>query len=532
MSDPIKNFMGNIGELTVTKKTSLLFLVMVSGMLFIGSFAHLSLNRIKDNFDILYNKHTLPVIKLEELKDIYTVNILDTLRDIENREISIKDGEVVIRLAQEIIHRNWAEYEESLSIDESDWIVKTFRDWGLIPANLKKGVPTLKEGMIVRINERIELIDDILIKMFTKFDQTYTADAFELMQRDLYPSIHSINIHLTQLINFSLESANLGKERNDKIYSNTFEWIVASVVGTIVIAALFAVVILQNIRQLYVRLEGVVEEKTKELVELNQGLERRVQEEIEESRKKDEIMYRQSRLAAMGEMIGNIAHQWRQPLNAISLVIQSFQTKQMQGKLDEAFVDKQVNEGLLLANSMSKTIDDFRNFFRPEKEKHYFDIVKNITHSMTMIRNYYAKENIELILTCKQNYEVLGYDNEFSQVIMNCLSNSKDALLKQEGARYVEVVIDGEEERCHVVVIDNGGGIDEAVLDRMFDPYFTTKHQASGTGIGLYMSKQIIEKQMSGTITAYNGVHTFKDTTYEQCAMISIDVPAKLSKKG
>ena len=532
MSDPIKNFMGNIGELTVTKKTSLLFLVMVTGMLFIGSFAHLSLNRIKNNFDILYNKYTLPVIKLEELKDIYTVNILDTLRDIENREISMKDGEVVIRLAQEIIHRNWAEYEESLSIDESDWIVKTFRDWGLIPKNLKKGLPSLKEGMISRIHVRIHKIDEILMTMFTRFEQTRTADAFELMQKDLYPSIHSINIHLTQLINFSLESANLGKERNDKVYSNTFEWIVAAVIGTIVIAALFAAVILQNIRQLYGRLEGIVEEKTKELVSLNQGLERRVAYEIEESRKKDEIMYRQSRLAAMGEMIGNIAHQWRQPLNAISLLIQSFQIKQMQGKLDEAFIDAQVNEGMLLANSMSKTIDDFRNFFRPEKEKRYFDVSDNINNSLAMIRNYYIKENIELLFTCKQNYEVLGYANEFSQVVMNVLSNAKDALLKTEGKRYIEIVIEGDEKQCHIHVIDNGGGIENDVIDRMFDPYFTTKHQASGTGIGLYMSKQIIEKQMGGTIGAHNSAHTFQDILYERCAMIDIVIPAKISEKG
>ena len=524
----VRSLVETVDQLSVAKKTTLLFLTMLTGMLFIGSFAHLSLNRIKNEFDILYLKHTVPVIKLEALKDVYTVNILDTLRDMEVYKISRKDGKTIIRLAQELIHRHWDEYERSLAIDESDWIIKIFRKWGVIPQNSISKFPTLKDDLVSYTRERIDKIDTILDQMFQSLDHQNQEEAFSLLQEELYPTIHSVNIHLTQLINFSLEAANDGKERTDKVYLNTFRWIVIGVIGTIVFAGLFALIILHNIRLLYKDMESTIKEKTKELVMLNQDLEKRVAFEIEQSRQKDEIMYRQSRLAAMGEMIGNIAHQWRQPLNALTVLIQSFQIKQMQGKLDEKFVDGQVSEGLMLANSMSKTIDDFRHFFRPEKEKHPFSICENIEYSVSMLRNFYAKDGVKITFVVQNDYEVLGFANEFSQVIMNLLSNSKDALVRQDGERLIEVCIDGDENECVVRVIDNGGGMDQTILDRMFDPYFTTKHQASGTGIGLYMSKQIIEKQMHGTISASNGPHKFEEGDfYEKCAIIQICVLAK-----
>jgi signal transduction histidine kinase len=529
MNSMIRSFLANVGELSVAKKTTLLFMIMVTGMLFIGSFAHLSLNRIKNEFDVLYNKHTVPVIKLEALKDIYTVNILDTLREIEEHAVSIHDGKRVIFLAQGLIHRYWEEYEESVKIDESDWVVQTFRSWGLIPEAPKETMSKLKQDLIARTDTRVLKIDTILKEMFEQFEVHETDKAFELLQASLYPAIHSVNIHLTQLINFSLEAANAGKERTDAVYTRTFAWIVAGVVGTIGVAALFALVILQNIRLLYANLEEVVEEKTKELVTLNRSLEKRVAKEIDQSRQKDEIMYRQSRHAAMGEMIGNIAHQWRQPLNALTLLIQSFQTKQMHGKLDEAFVDAQVQEGLLLANAMSKTIDDFRNFFHSGKEHKLFNVGDNIASTINMLRTFYAKEGIDIVLTCKEEQRVLGHPSEFSQVMMNLFSNAKDALLKQPLPRFIEVVVSGDALTCNVEVFDNGGGIPAHVIERIFDPYFTTKHQASGTGIGLYMSKQIIEKQMNGSIAAANVAHSFQGKLCPICACITLTISKKQS---
>ncbi len=532
ITNPIKEFIKNLDNMTIAKKTSLLFLNMVVGMLFIGSFAHMSLNRIKGDFDILYNKRMVPVIKLEKIKDIYTINILDTLRDIESGLISKKDGEGVIKLAQELIRRDWSEYKSSLSIkDESDWMLSLATTLGLIKKTERVvDNNTLEEDMRRSIEEKIIKIDEILLKIFNLFKRNKTDEAYEILQKDLYPSINSINIQLTQLTSLNLEAASSGRRRTEAVYESTFEWIVIATIGTMLVAAFLSIVILRNIRSLHTRLAEMVDKKTKELQRLNKELEQRVKFEVEKNRQKDEIMFRQSRLAAMGEMVGNIAHQWRQPLNAIVLIIQSFQMKKMVGKLDDKFIDTQVEEGIKLANSMSKTIDDFRNFFKPNRVEERFSVKKSVEEAIDLVLYYYKKHNIEINLICKSDFLTIGYPNEFSQVLMNLFSNAKDALLnlKDSEKKLIEVVIEVEksEKSGFVKVIDNGGGVKEGVLDRMFEPYFTTKHQSSGTGIGLFMSKEIIEKQMNGSIWAQNISYRFQKSNklYSKCACLIIEL--------
>ena len=529
MNNPLNEFMGNIDEMTITRKTTLLFLIMVVGMLFIGSFAHMSINRIKNNFDILYTKRMLPTSRLENLIDIYTVNVLDTIRDIEKGSISAKEGKVVIALAQELIRLELQEYKNSLTIDESDWLIKLMFSWGLgelehqAPAKLKE-----EDVLISRIEMKIHTIDGILLNMFTFFEKNHPKAAIEILQNELYPSVYSINIDITGLINLNLEGAKQGFSRTQSVYENTFEWIVVATIGTISFAALLAIVLLQNIRLLHARLAKMVDAKTKELQQLNYDLEQKVLYEVAQSREKDKIMFRQSRLASMGEMIGNIAHQWRQPLNAMVLIIQSFQMKKMAGlELSDEFVEKQANEGIALASSMSQTIDDFRNFFKRNKDAKIFSAKEMVTYSIKLVQEYYAKAGIQIYLSGPLEVQVSGYPNEFSQVIMNLLSNAKDALEERNiTEKYIEILISKEAENAIIGVIDNGGGISDEILDRMFEPYFTTKHKASGTGIGLYMSKQIIEKQMNGTMNGTNIVYTFQNgKQFKNCAMITILVP-------
>ena len=532
-TNPFNDFMGSIDEMSITKKTTFLFLIMVVGMLFIGSFAHMSINRIKDNFDILYTKRMLPTIRLENLKDIYTVNILDTIRDIEKGSISDNDGKVVIALAQELIKIELQEYKNSLSIDESDWLIKLARSWGLMGKSHQHFFKTNEDDILTsKIEQKIHTIDGILHKMFSYFETKQYSKAIDTLQNELYPSVYSINIDLTGLINLNLDGAKEGYARTTKVYDNTFEWIVVATIGTIAFAALLAIVLLQNIRLLHTRLAKMVDEKTQELQQLNRNLELKVQYEVEQSRQKDQIMFRQSRLASMGEMIGNIAHQWRQPLNAIVLIIQSFQMKRMAGlALSEEFVDKQVNEGLQLASMMSHTIDDFRNFFKPNRSEELFSVKEMVLYSSKLVQEFYAKSGVKIFLNATNDIQISGYPNEFSQVIMNLFSNAKDVLEEREmDEKLIEVVIRQEVNNAVISVIDNGGGISDEVQDRMFEPYFTTKHKSSGTGIGLYMSKQIIEKQMRGSISGTNTSYVFSNgKRYEKCAIITILVP--LDKK-
>lgn len=529
MSKPFHDFMGSIDEMTITRKTTLLFLIMVVGMLFIGSFAHMSINRIKNNFDILYTKRMLPTIRLENLKDIYTVNILDTIRDIEKGSVSAKDGKVVIALAQELVKIELEEYKNSLQIDGSDWLIKFWRSWGLFK-EVKEATPSEEESSIVKIEMKMKTINGILFEMFNYFESFQTYEAYETLQEKLYPSVYSINIDITGLINLNFENAKEGFATTEVVYDNTFEWIVVATLGTIAFAALLAIVLLQNIRLLHGRLASIVDAKTKELQDVNRGLEEKISREVEMSRQKDEIMFRQSRLASMGEMIGNIAHQWRQPLNAMVLIIQSFQMKRLAGlELSDEFVDKQAQEGIALASLMSQTIDDFRNFFKPNRNEEIFSLRRAVQYSIQLVNEYYSKTNIKIMLKCENDIHISGYPNEFSQVMMNLFSNAKDILEERKiKNKCVEVVIEQEGSSAIISVVDNGGGIKEEIIDRIFEPYFTTKHKSSGTGIGLFMSQQIIEKQMHGTIHASNTEYTFKNKlSSAHCAIISIAIPIK-----
>ncbi len=527
--NPIFKLLQSVDRMTITKKTTLLFLVMVVGMLFIGSFSHIGLGRMRDNFNILYAKRMLPAIRLERLKDIYSVNILDTLRDVEKENITFKQGRDVIKLAQDLAQEDWSQYKRSFDIDESDLVIRLLKSWGFFPKKEAKDDENSDEKILAdKIEQKIDFINSILNNIVKLYKMQEKQTAFLLMQDQLYPTIYSVNADLTQLININLEASKAGKEDTQKVYTNTLEWIVAGTVGTIFIATLIAFIILQNIRFLHTNLEKRVKEKTKELQELNKNLKLKIEQEVKKSREKDEIMFRQSRLAAMGEMIGNIAHQWRQPLNALSLIIQSFQTKRMLGAtLSDEFIDAQVAEGSMLAENMSKTIDDFRNFFNPNKVKENFSIKKNIEKNIEILYNYYKKYDISIGLVCKEDFEIKGYPNEFSQVILNLFSNSKDALQERgEAQKSIEVIIYKDDNFGYINVIDNGGGIKNDIKDRIFEPYFTTKHKSEGTGIGLYMSAQIIQKQMKGEIEAENCSHYFKDIgLQEECAKMMIKLP-------
>ncbi|MDX1808532.1 MAG: ATP-binding protein [Sulfurospirillaceae bacterium] len=528
---PMYDFIVKINDMTVEKKTSLLFLVMVAGMLFIGSFSHISLNRIMDNYNVIYAKRMLPIASLEKLKDIYSVNILDTLRDMERNLIAYKQGEDVVFLAQDLIRRDWKDYKLGMTTKNDSFIDKLLDFFYIGRVKNNNQATTSDEYFLAaKVDKKIDYIDSILTDMFILFKNDNKKQAYEILKSQLYPAVYSVNIDLTQLININLEASVQDKEKTNQVYKTTFEWIVAGTIGTIFVAALIAIVILQNIRLLHENLANMVDEKTEELQELNRNLELKINQGIESSRQKDEIMIRQSRHAAMGEMIGNIAHQWRQPLNALGLVIQSFQTKKMlNGTLSEEFIDAQVKEGLMLAENMSKTIDDFRNFFNPNKQKTLFSIEKSIQKSIEIIGGYYKRDKINIILTTLNDFEIMGFPNEFSQVIINLFSNSKDALKESDlEEKLIEVVVNTDDIYGYVDVIDNGGGIKKDVLDRIFEPYFTTKHKSSGTGIGLYMSQQIIEKQMNGKIVAENISHSFTGFgKYEKCTNIKISLPLK-----
>jgi len=238
------------------------------------------------------------------------------------------------------------------------------------------------------------------------------------------------------------------------------------------------------------------------LEDLNRTLEERIEATVNELRQKDQALIQQNRLAAMGEMINNIAHQWRQPLNVISLIVQGLpECKDM----SQTELDHEVERIMGIILHMSQTIDDFRYFFRQDKEKSSFTANQAVAKAVEFISPSLIDKGIDISITEQPGVDIFGYSNEYAQVLLIILSNAKDVLVERNVAEpRIHICIFRADDRSVVTITDNGGGISRDVMPRIFDPYFTTKEKIQGTGIGLYMSKIIIEQNMGGRLTAEN----------------------------
>ncbi len=248
--------------------------------------------------------------------------------------------------------------------------------------------------------------------------------------------------------------------------------------------------------------------------------------DVTEQKQQEKMLIDQSRLAEMGEMIGVIAHQWRQPLNAIAIIIQDVKVALEYGEISNELIEKSVKDSMDILNFMSKTIDDFRGFFRKDKEKTTFDACESISDVIRLIKPQLIANEIEIDIEpeCKQIY-VHGYQNEFKQAMLNIITNAKDAIIeKREGNQNiignVQISTKLEQKTALITIKDNGTGIKMEHMSKIFEPYFSTK-SISGTGIGLYMTKTIIEKNMNGKISAAN---------WQEGAAITISLPGSNDK--
>ncbi len=239
------------------------------------------------------------------------------------------------------------------------------------------------------------------------------------------------------------------------------------------------------------------------LRQLNEHLEQRVQEELAKNREKDHMLIQQSRLAAMGEMVHNIAHQWRQPLNALSLLVRNIKDDYDFQALTPEVMDRSVADAQRLLGRMSTTIDDFRDFFRPEKEMTQFDVSHAVEEAVFIMQGTLKSHGIELVEKLDPGVEAEGFPSQFAQAVLNILANAKEEILARKvAAGRIEIELQRQGETVLLSVSDNAGGIAPEILPKIFDPYFTTKDK--GSGIGLYMAKTIIEHNMNGSISAAN----------------------------
>ena len=247
---------------------------------------------------------------------------------------------------------------------------------------------------------------------------------------------------------------------------------------------------------------------TKTIQRLNNDLELKIEEEIEKNRQKDSLLFQQAKLAAMGEMIGNIAHQWRQPLNIISMLFQKIHRQHKNGTLDSDAMAHALNQAMDTINHMSQTIDDFRSHFEPNKEKIHYSFYGVVENTITLVEPSFNLANVALAMSIEHPaIELYGFPEDLKQVLLNLVNNAKDAILSHniaQGEIRLEISSSDDGSEAYIHIYDNGGGIDPQYIDKIFEPYFTTKHKSQGTGIGLYMSKRIVEERLGGTITARN----------------------------
>jgi PAS domain S-box-containing protein len=253
------------------------------------------------------------------------------------------------------------------------------------------------------------------------------------------------------------------------------------------------------------RAEAEIKRRQRQLEELNDNLEKRVEEEVAKNREKDIILIQQNRQAALGEMLDHIAHQWKQPISTISLIVQDLEEASSCGDLTNEYCRDAVHKTLALLEHMAQTIDVFRDFYRPEKEKTIFRVKDSIDMAVGFIAPALRLHAIAVELDVDPGLLAVGFPKEYAQVLLNILGNARNALAEKKIEKpRVKLRAFAEDGKAVITIADNAGGIPDKNLNKIFKPYFTTRKIAGGTGIGLYMSKNIIEKSMGGTLSAAN----------------------------
>lgn len=523
----MKFFNNFLDEISFLNKTRLLIAVLIFGMFSICFFIFISLFALKYDHEMLFKNRVMPIEKLEKIRGYYLNDKFLILQSYINRQSKAFETKNKLFHLDRKIENEWKSYQ--LSTNQQIAGFAKFAHWWLnlfVKYDLQLFDKQAELKIIKSIDENTKNFQED-IEIFMQNNQNDIRNESQIFS-GLYrlASLHS------ELINLHMKEASDEKLRTDKGFFQSVASLFILIVVVFIISSLTTLFIIKKIRELHEYLEVDVKNKTKELQDLNSSLEKRIKQEVEISRKKDNILFQQSKIASLGEMLQNIAHQWRQPLGTLSMIIQSFEIKHKNGKLTDEFIKDRVADAQLLAKNMSETLDDFRTFFNPNKSKKEFSLKDVINKSADLSKYLLDKYDIELHVISFNDVKFYGFKNELTHVLLNFINNAKDALKLKRGKKKIWIMVKFNEKNIIIKVIDNAGGINPKIVSKVFDPYFTTKHQSVGTGIGLYMSKQIIEEHMGGKIYCENIKHKLGESTLFDCAMFVVEIPFLDKQQG
>lgn len=453
-----------------------------------------------ENPDIL--KLSLFNIQFETLKEVKRVPLQDP-KNFDLKTLWLSD---IKKIGEEA----YIFFQNPIKTEEKNYVL-----------SIAFSVSSLFEGLEHSPIGYIHLVDET--GKFIVYKDSFLKEKNLLLDR-VYPDISEDILFADYYIGLDMYAKKLSiGEKEYKIIFQMREDIIENKKGELITLSLYTLlgVILLSLPIAYM-FSIIPDRLNRQLQDLNESLEKRVEEEVALRREKEQMVIHQSKMAAMGEMIGAIGHQWRQPLNTIGLIAITIKALFKREKLTEETLTHELLQVENQLEFMSKTIDDFKNFFKKDKEKSSFDALKGVQDVLTLISPQILQNTIRVNFVYKENstpikelgfeeeeYKkskacVHGYFNEFKQVILNILNNAKDILLEKEIENpLINIVVDKQDSTVIVSIEDNGGGIPEDIKEKIFTPYFSTKGD-KGTGIGLDLAKKIIEESMEGELLAEN----------------------------
>jgi signal transduction histidine kinase len=499
-------------EKNLSKIIIFTFIVIMSSMIFAISYFYV--NNTYDNFEIEMNKFVQEyyLTKKKTLKK--EINTVLEILNYNVRKSNLNDEE---QKADAVKLLNSITFEENKSNYFFVYEVKNMNggdDFAKLIVNPNRPdlVGTListnyedsdgkkfREIFLKDIRETGESFTEYAYKKPDSDESKYKLSYFKYFEK--WNWIISVGIYTDDIENeIEIKRKDLQKRVKNQVAQNIILFLMF-----LSLAILISIVISQKIDLILKDYENKVRKNAKELEVLNQSLEEKVKEEIEKNREKEQLLVQKSKFIALGEMISNIAHQWRQPLSELSSILMFIKFKYSINALDDHTMETKSKEADKVLEYMSHTIDDFRNFFMPKKEKEEFYLLKAVEIVMNIISSTLANYNIKISITIDENIKITTYLNEYKQVLLNIINNAKDVLIEKDIKNPLIKIHTFEDDNYIVLYIeDNGGGILVEPKGKIFEPYFTTKEDSHGTGIGLYMSKIIVEKNMKGRLRVKN----------------------------